>query len=817
MSEPSLSQTDSTHPFIFPLHSPFPLLLPLVPFKPELTLGSRILLLKDHNTTIKRHLSSAYPSPGRSLCTAGCVMSKNNPPPPTTLADLYARSTKPVTSNCHVFSKSPSYRQSMTISSNPLPGEDQLMGGLDFSNLITNQDDSDMMLSSKDANQMFSTSFTDLLSEAHESLQNNFRIDNLSWRMSSASRLPTSSAISYSLPAGLKPDPFEYNVQNPTPTDTSPESNDEKSPFIEDIEVQSNITLPSSSRKRVAAFSPMISATAQLNSLPPALANSGLLSPDDHDVTDYHLDAQLLSNIPEQVEEPSSSAFEFSLDPLAFEGLADILDQPMSLPTTTPNDFPYSSDLADLNQDASHSLGMNFHEIIPTNGFNFTPLQSPGSSAQSPHDFSSPAPFVPQFNRNLSGLFSTDSQSNVAMNAGNSVAGPREVHGFHIGSMGRTSSTSIARTPASFNQHFYSGRTAKFELGSGLDEDDELNSNFTTPAMSPSSSYVPSSPHELRRDRKSLVGLAERAERAETEILVPRKSKLARTESQCSVSSYQNSLPKTSHIRPEVKNPGQLFSASSLPATTFSPGGTQRRTSVKPLTSGSIPDKKIITSAFSSLLNLNSDTPIECTNCHTRTTPLWRRNPEGLPLCNACGLFLKLHGEVRPLSLKTDVIKKRNRGSNGSRAATDARSNTDPAAISAKPGRPKGTGKSASQGNLTSMAMSATTASAAIPITPKGRPAVDTPKNVPLAPRRMVTLAPAPPKPGMAAPVTLTPTNASASFKEGKVPIKPISTTPTTATTGSMTMPAKKRGSKSGKAMDEEDSVKKFEWLEMGL
>lgn len=54
--------------------------------------------------------------------------------------------------------------------------------------------------------------------------------------------------------------------------------------------------------------------------------------------------------------------------------------------------------------------------------------------------------------------------------------------------------------------------------------------------------------------------------------------------------------------------------------------------------------------------------PTTCTNCYTQTTPLWRRNPEGSPLCNACGLFLKLHGVVRPLSLKTDVIKKRNRG-----------------------------------------------------------------------------------------------------------------------------------------------------------
>ncbi|PHH75609.1 hypothetical protein CDD80_2223 [Ophiocordyceps camponoti-rufipedis] len=57
--------------------------------------------------------------------------------------------------------------------------------------------------------------------------------------------------------------------------------------------------------------------------------------------------------------------------------------------------------------------------------------------------------------------------------------------------------------------------------------------------------------------------------------------------------------------------------------------------------------------------------PTTCTNCFTQTTPLWRRNPEGQPLCNACGLFLKLHGVVRPLSLKTDVIKKRNRGAGG--------------------------------------------------------------------------------------------------------------------------------------------------------
>lgn len=133
-----------------------------------------------------------------------------------------------------------------------------------------------------------------------------------------------------------------------------------------------------------------------------------------------------------------------------------------------------------------------------------------------------------------------------------------------------------------------------------------------------------------------------------------RQQKIARTAStpnaqqllRQSMNNGPTSGPPTNH--PSPSTPPESGLSSAVPSRPASPGGSK-----------------------------NGDPnagPTTCTNCFTQTTPLWRRNPEGQPLCNACGLFLKLHGVVRPLSLKTDVIKKRNRSSANTLAVGSSRS-----------------------------------------------------------------------------------------------------------------------------------------------
>lgn len=59
---------------------------------------------------------------------------------------------------------------------------------------------------------------------------------------------------------------------------------------------------------------------------------------------------------------------------------------------------------------------------------------------------------------------------------------------------------------------------------------------------------------------------------------------------------------------------------------------------------------------------------MSCTNCGTTTTTIWRRNVRGEMVCNACGLYFKLHGVNRPHTMRRDTIHTRRRRPKGDKS-----------------------------------------------------------------------------------------------------------------------------------------------------
>ncbi|KAJ7088790.1 hypothetical protein B0H15DRAFT_780506 [Mycena belliarum] len=48
-----------------------------------------------------------------------------------------------------------------------------------------------------------------------------------------------------------------------------------------------------------------------------------------------------------------------------------------------------------------------------------------------------------------------------------------------------------------------------------------------------------------------------------------------------------------------------------------------------------------------------------CSHCGTRQTSVWRRSKAGARVCNACGVYARLRGKERPLSLRRNKVKPR--------------------------------------------------------------------------------------------------------------------------------------------------------------
>ena len=524
---------------------------------------------------------------------------------------------------------------------------------------------------------------------------------------------------------------------------------------------------------------------------------------DDNKISDIDID-KLLSGT-------SMNGFEFSLDPLAMEGILspESTSYNTSSPTSDYNSLPSSfNNNNNTNNNSNSSTSNNHHHnrLFHQTSSNFDfdgfaneilpgpdhPKHQPSknlrdpfgsffdlnalSSAENIEDFNQFR--ISQFATSGSGGGSSSSSSGGTISSsvptaitkssdkinsmGFGVSGPRNNNhpvnrscttggGFSNMLDLKSGATSLSTSTRS-NASFLNTRPL-FDL---YDEEssDGIKSTLATPALSPQPSSSPLAGAPLQTREYDFAS-----------------ARLKKKGSNFSLStSHKSSLKLTSSTT-------NTIAITSPPNTSTS---TNTNMNMNMNTNSNI-NVNINNNNNNNNNNLNNQPSPECTNCHTKTTPLWRRNPQGEPLCNACGLFQKLHGEVRPLSLKTDVIKKRNRAANsGANPAAQSPNVTSNASSTVSTGNVPTISSSGnkSQGHsransiadspLTPQSGASSPASYPIPIrTNPSSPHSQSDqtlsaattgfgsftKHVPIAPKPPVALAPAPPKPSVAVPV----------------------------------------------------------------
>ncbi|KAJ8273350.1 hypothetical protein GJAV_G00100620 [Gymnothorax javanicus] len=132
--------------------------------------------------------------------------------------------------------------------------------------------------------------------------------------------------------------------------------------------------------------------------------------------------------------------------------------------------------------------------------------------------------------------------------------------------------------------------------------------------------------------------------------------------------SQERHQQKTPMLR---ESPGMVFGLGTDSSKGFMQGATPSGTD-KASHMMQAADSKSSKEESQSLLRRRRGSGVFCANCLTTKTSLWRKNANGGYVCNACGLYQKLHSTPRPLN-----IIKQNNGEQIIRRRTRKRLNPD--------------------------------------------------------------------------------------------------------------------------------------------